>query len=258
MVKKSLLTFLFLFLFLFSFCVIAVKPTPTVQESINGLTIISLKNDNFKFNSSFDLYFHVFNSSNALMTFKNATCIIHVYNSSNNNHVVIQNLSVEGDDYELSSTYLYSVANEVGIHPYIVYCTSISGELKEYGFVSDSIVINMGGNNEEVGFFNGFLILLPLLIGLILVIAGFSLGDEHQILKIFMLLSSLVTFFMSMGLALVTISHYTSFVELVDTLGLYVYFYGIIYFLIVIYYLIYIIWKVIDWIGTQKSERLNY
>jgi hypothetical protein len=210
------------------------------------------------FNTSFDLYFHVFNSSNAPMTFKNATCIIHIYNTSNNVHIVNQNLSIAGDDYELSKSFLFELANNIGMHPYIVYCTSVSGGIKQYGFVSDSIIINKSGNDEEPSFLNGFLIFLPLFIGLILIIAGFSLGDEHQILKIFMLLSSLVTFFMSLGLALITISYYSSFTELVNTLGLYLYFYGIIYFLIVIYYIIYVIWKVVDWIGTMKSERLNY
>ena len=93
---------------------------------------------------------------------------------------------------------------------------------------------------------------------IVLIIASIGMGDDHQVLKVGFLLFALTTFFMSISMSMINIGYYTTFVELTNTLGLWIYVFGIIYFIIIVYFILYAFSKLFDMMGKDKDQRLNY
>jgi hypothetical protein len=118
--------------------------------------------------------------------------------------------------------------------------------------------INNRGNGEQSSIVNAFIILLPIIFGILLIIATFGLGEDHQTLKFGFLILALLSFIVSIGMAIVTVSYYSYFTSLIDTLGLWVYVYGCFYLLVVFYLILYLIVKMINFAANEKDRRLNY
>jgi len=154
------------------------------------------------------------------------------------------------------SYYSYTLAgtNMTGVYSNMMVCTdNVTSTYTLFNFE-----VNNKGNNEQPSFMNALLILIPLILGIICIFATFSLGDDHPILKILLLLFSLTTFFMSISIAMINIGYYNTFNELIDTLGLWIYLFGTIYFLIIVYFILYAIAKLMSMFSKDKEQRLNY
>lgn len=152
-------------------------------------------------------------------------------------------------------------------YSYQIAATNITGEYNNYMVCTDNVTstyslfsfeVNNKGNSEQPSFMNALLILIPLVLGIICIFATFSLGEDHPILKVLLLLFSLTTFFMSISIAMINIGYYNTFDSLIDTLGLWIYVFGTIYFLIIVYFILYAISKLMSMFSSDKEKRLNY
>lgn len=103
------------------------------------------------------------------------------------------------------------------------------------------------------------IILLPMLLSILFIIGAATLDNEtHKALKIFLFLLSIIPFFASMHLGLVSTVKFYDFPELQDTIGSTVYWVGIMFGVIVTYFLIYIFYTAIHAAALRKKERLKY
>lgn len=98
------------------------------------------------------------------------------------------------------------------------------------------------------------IILLPLFLSAILIAGTFLIGNGHQVFKIAIALLSIVPFFSSMNLALITVAKYFNFPEMQDLIGTTTYWTGVFFGVILTYFLIYaFIWGVT--ISAQKKKQ---
>jgi hypothetical protein len=155
----------------------------------------------------------------------------------------------------------------VAYYSYDIPSTNVTGEYLNSMVCSNglkstytlfSFDINNKGNNEQPSFMNAITILIPLVLGIIFIFATFGLGEDHPMLKVLLLLFSMLTFFMSISIAIITIGYYNTFDSLIDTLGLWIYVYGVIYFLVIIYFVLYAISKLMNMFAKEKDQKLNY
>jgi len=102
------------------------------------------------------------------------------------------------------------------------------------------------------------IILLPLLFGLLLLIGAATMNEEHGALKVFFFLLSIVSFWSSLHIALISVVKFYNFPELQALIGTTAYWTGITFFVIVSYFLIYIFYKAITQAAQKKQERLRY
>lgn len=118
-----------------------------------------------------------------------------------------------------------------------------------------------GGINvvEEESMIVAILILLPLLLSFLFIIgAAITDPEEHPVLKLFLFLISIIPFFISMHIGIISVAKFYDFPELQNLIGNTVYWIGLIFFVIIIYFLIYIITKMFQAIAKRKSEQLHY
>ena len=159
--------------------VIAQPPFDVQQSGTGTLSITYPFNPAFQLNKPFMLHFHVYNSTGTLMTDSEINfCTFHLYNFSNN-HIIVQNLTYEGVEFDIAIDTDY--INASGVYPYMVYCEGIDQD----GFTSGSISITNSGGNYELLEKNLFvLILIPIIFGIVLIFATYGLGDAFAPLKL--------------------------------------------------------------------------
>ena len=102
------------------------------------------------------------------------------------------------------------------------------------------------------------IILLPMLLGFIMLLGSFFLGDDHAVLKIFLFLLAPITFWMSLHMGMLAIIKYFDFPELQVLMGKTTYWTGMVFFVILAYYLLYVFMKAIHVAAQKKKERLQY
>lgn len=224
------------------------------QLSTGGLTIDYPKNPYYAFNTTFSLNIHIFNSSNFQIANADASCMIHIYNQSH--QAIIQtNLANDGNGVD---KYLYLYGTNLttpGIYSYTIACNSSN----EYGFVSDIIDIREGGKPDAD--FNTFFIvvaLLPMLIGLLFGIGAFTLGEKHNVFKIFAYLISLSSFLFSIWFTVQIIAKYYVFPEIINALVISLFVYGTLFAITLIYFVLYIFQLAVETAGKQKAQEIEY
>lgn len=111
---------------------------------------------------------------------------------------------------------------------------------------------------EDDTMFFGMIALLPMLLGLFFLLGSFFLGEDHQVLKIFLFLLSIVPFFSSLHLAALSVAQYYQFPELINAIGTTIYWVGLVVVLLVIYFSIYLVSAVMNTLKQKKEERLRY
>ena len=104
----------------------------------------------------------------------------------------------------------------------------------------------------------GVLILAPLILGAFLLIGAATLGEEHNVLRIFLFLLSPITFFVSLHFAAVGLAQFYNVPELLELIGSTTYWAGMVFFAIVTYFIIYWFYKITHMMAEKKEERLNY
>lgn len=240
---------LFLLLLLIIPLAIAVKPGETIGGNI---TIVPLKTDYLRANTSITLHWHIYNGSGVIIT-NNLTCNFHIYNNSDA-HVYTGVLSLDGFDYELVLP--GNISNFPGVYPYGVWCNS---SLWPNGFLSGNFEITHDGFGKDGGLVvAGFIILVPFLFAFLLIYWVSTLGEEHNVLKLALSLLSISSFFMSLWYCGLAVTRFTEWLEMGEALGVTSLLFGGMFFAIVSYFIIYMIRKIFLSIQDKKNDKFDY
>lgn len=112
---------------------------------------------------------------------------------------------------------------------------------------------------EEDKMIIAIIILLPMILAIVFLIGAFITdADEHRLLKLFLFLASMIPFFTSMHLAMISLVKFYNFPEMQDLIGSTVYWVGIIFFIILTYFMMYVFYIATHVAAQKKKERLNY
>jgi len=111
--------------------------------------------------------------------------------------------------------------------------------------------------DEENNMIFGITIIVPLILGLMFLFIAYSLDDSHNILKIFLMLLSIVTFIISMQFASMSISFFYSFTEMIEVLTDYTLSAVIILFILLVYFFIVGIRWYVKKMKMKKEEEDN-
>lgn len=101
------------------------------------------------------------------------------------------------------------------------------------------------------------IIISPLILGFLLLVGAFLMDkEEHPILRIFLMLFSFMTYFLSAWMGLQTIVNYYTFDPLQDSLTTSVWVFGGAVVLIIVYFLIYAFYKAAHTAAQNEKERM--
>lgn len=241
-------------LIIISSMVLSVKPAP--QTGVLGLIIIYPKNSFYHNDGNLTFHYHIFNATNDLQINVSVglSCYIHVYNGSNK-HLIEDKLVLDSNGMELKYALPYNITNKTGEYPYLVWCNTTNGQ---GGFISDSFEITNDGKEKEGGYLLALFIgILPLLIGFLLLKWSDILGDEHNIIRLALMLMSFTTIFISLWLTTAGVVRFVSWPEMEESLGTITLIFGGLYFAVLSYFIIYLLRKVFIGIQKSKEERLE-
>lgn len=193
----------------------------------------------------FDYYFHVYDSNaTPLYTAAAVTCLGHIYNASSS-HMLEAYAKYEGYDLELELG--PNITDTEGYYSFIIQCNST----KQYGFVADYFEIGSNKENSVGGNPLTAMILLPLLMGILFMLSAFLLNPEqHGVLRIFLMLASLFTYFGSSWIGVQSVIQYYGFPEIQESSTFMLYMFGVILFVVISYFMIYALY-----IGFKKAAQ---
>jgi hypothetical protein len=102
------------------------------------------------------------------------------------------------------------------------------------------------------------LIFAPLVLGLFFVFGAWSMGTDHPLMRLFLFLLSIISFFSSMHFGAVAVVKFYNMPEMEELIASTTYWVGWVLFIIVSYYSIYTIKIIIDAAAQKKEKRLEY
>jgi len=145
---------------------------------------------------------------------------------------------------------------------------SLAGNMYQFNFTlgkGDYLVELCDGSTREVrvkededNMLLAAITIIPMIFGVFALIGAASLGDDHRVMKIFLFLLSILTFFTSLHFGLVNLVKFYDFPELEATIGTTVYWTGWIFAVIIMYFIIYAFYKVVEFARNKKKARLEY
>lgn len=104
----------------------------------------------------------------------------------------------------------------------------------------------------------GIIALIPIIFGCMMMFGAFSLGDEHNALRIFLFLLAPVTVWSGLHFASIAIANIYGITEMQTFLSTTTYWMGVLFFLLVSYFVIYLLIKLVHTAAQKKQERLEY
>ena len=112
---------------------------------------------------------------------------------------------------------------------------------------------------EEDKMIIAIIILLPIILSIVFLLGAFVTdADEHRLLKLFLFLASMIPFFTSMHLAMISLVKFYDFPEMQDLIGSTTYWVGIIFFVVLTYFMIYVFYTATHVAAQKKKARLEY
>jgi len=254
-----------LFIFLLMLVVVgADKPEAQVLSSVNGLNIEYPKYESLEQNKNHTFFFHVFNGLDGL-GLKDPTvinCTFHLYYEGYNYHLATMDETTFDNTWDIE---FYVDANnftELGEYSYIVQCEcTVCGtqESSLGGYASVGFDVTTTGFDEEKSFMPvAAIILLPMLLGLLFILAIFTLSEEHAVLKIILFLLAPIMFWVSLHIGLVSVVRLYSFPDLQNLIGTTTYWSAWVVFLLFIYFLLYVFITLIKASANEKKAKLEY
>jgi hypothetical protein len=179
-----------------------------------------------------------------------STCNITINYPNGSSYILNQEMtnSIVYFNYTLPDTTLNGEYNT------IVYCNDGS----QNGYSLFSFMINNYGDNEKPSGILAVIILIPLIMAIIFLMGGISLGVEHTAIKIFLLLLSMLSFFSTMYFAVINLTKFYNFVEMGDAIANSIYIIGFVTLALFCYFIIYLITKAIHAAALNKESKLNY
>jgi len=100
------------------------------------------------------------------------------------------------------------------------------------------------------------LIIIPLILGFFCILGAATLGKEHDIIKIGLFLLSMISVTAALYLGSVIVG--TTNPEVQAALGKTTYWIGWLIIVLIIYFLLYLFYKLVQTIGKNKEEKLEY
>jgi len=122
-------------------------------------------------------------------------------------------------------------------------------------YYTTGLPFTVGGDDNMI---ISVIILAPLILGIMLLMWGHNLSEEHEILSIFISLLSYVMFWVTLYLGNIAVIKFYNFPELQNAMGFVTNITGWILFLIVAYWLIYIFYRIITSIQQRRKRELEY
>ncbi len=118
------------------------------------------------------------------------------------------------------------------------------------------VIVNYdtGGDNMVLG----ILVLSPILLAFLFMFIGFSLGENHSIMKMFLMLLSILLIFTTWHFGVIAVSELYGMSELIDAIGNTTYWVAIVFMVIVTYFIIQILIMAFEYMRTAKQKRFEY
>lgn len=234
--------------------VVVAKQPPVVEESEGSIyDIVYPAMTTYRLGENVTLRFQVYNISGFRLDNSSVSCELDICNE--------QCSAPEHYDLEFTEGVHkwfkeYDKVNETGLYSYLVYCNS-SGAA---GFVATSFEVTVDGMDTPSG--DGALlaavVAIPLVLAFLLVFGSWALGEEHQILKMFLFLLSFVPVLFAFHLGVLSVVKLYHFTELTDAVAGGVYWIGLVFTVIIFYFLIYVFIKAVHVAAQKRKERLKY
>lgn len=147
--------------------------------------------------------------------------------------------------------------------------TAFAGDIYQFNVTQpagDYIIKTCDGHTREIkvkssednNMIVAAIVMIPAFLGLILLLGSFFLGDEHNVLRIFMFMLSPIMFIVSLNYGVVALVKFFDFPELQDAIGNTVYWFMLVLGVIVTYFLFYLFIKMVHYMAEKKEEKLNY
>lgn len=102
------------------------------------------------------------------------------------------------------------------------------------------------------------LILVPLLFGFLLLFSAWSMGENHAILKTFLFMLSLITFWVSLHFGMVSLIKFYNFPEMQELLAFTTQWSSYVFFAIISYFALYLIYLLFKNMYQEKREKMEY
>ena len=251
--KKISIIFL-MFMIVTSINIIAAPPFIAEQSSGSaGLFIKTPQQPYYLANTNgIDFHFHVFNETGYPLTNITVNCLLHIYNSTGN-HVLKSIASYDEPDFEVEIN--STISNNPDYYSYIFQCNTTN----KGGFIGETFEISTTQNKESSvsGSILAIMILLPMLFGIMLLLGSFLLDPiEHNVLRIFLLFFSFITYFISSWFGVMSLIRYYNFVELTNSTITSVWIAGVMLFVILSYFMIYIFFQISQKAAQNKKEMM--
>ena len=246
---------LFIFVFLIMIAAaLAVQPQISVPTTTTSLTIVYGQSDCFKIGNTINYNFDVLDANYSKLSNVTTNCTF--YMAQTNGSLITSGRPV----YDATAKFWYYPINgtdlERGIYSTYIYCVKSASEA---GFESQSYQFTtMGVCPAEDKSPLAAIILIPILFGILLMLASFLLDDDHKVLKIILFLFSYITIFISLWLGLSTLGRYYGFVDMQQNIGTLTWIFGIAFFVIISYFLIYAFIMSIQAAAQKKREKLGW
>jgi hypothetical protein len=101
-------------------------------------------------------------------------------------------------------------------------------------------------------------IVLPMVLGLFFLIGAATMSEDHNVLKIFLFMLSIPSFFASMWLGLISVVEmYNSigFGALQEAIGTTTFWVASVYFVLIAYFIFYGVFKTREWFNKKKEDK---
>jgi hypothetical protein len=239
----------FLFLILLATAVMAVDPhqtfNPVTAEEF--IEIVYPKFEVIKFNQSFNLHTHIYNStSGKLLTNETANCSVHIYNHSGS-HILQQNLTFDSNGLEFKLDIGAGNFTQQGKFSYIIWCnTNTTG-----GFESGLFTVTRTGEAIDTsGFSLLWAILLPLIMTCLLWVFAFKLDSTLQPFKVFFTGVGFAFLFLPLQALLVILQDFPSLLEVATTVT---YIYGWVFWLIMVFIVLNFVISILEYMRARKG-----
>lgn len=200
--------------------------------------------------------------SDGLVQNSSVNCSFHIYNSTGH-HIIEGFDSVPSHNYDYELVVGVGNITSTGLYALHVYC-ECSGcgadQANLGGFVRHTFEVTSDGyvkNRDGTGFYV-VLVLIPLIFALFMLVGAATLGDDHNVLRIFLFLLSVPMIWISLHWSMIGVIRFYGLVELQEAIGTTTYWLGWLFFVVVTYFVIYLVWKMFDYMSGKKDERLNY
>jgi len=255
--RKIIIIMVILFLLVFCF-VYSQPPFAEEQATLTEGLVVSTPHLNYApLNTSMEIHFHVYNLSNGvLMNDTLVYCEACLFDLNGTEIIEGQKAEPDGDHF-----YLYFSDNNItraGVYAWELHCQANNSKLGGYtvGYIEGTTDGKAPAERNTT--LLGFVLLIPLVVGIIFLVGAATLSEDHTPLRIFLFLLSIVTFFISLHWSALVVIKFFSFDSLINAFGSTTWWIGVSLFIIIAYFVIYLFYKLVHASAQKKEEKLNY